>query len=292
MKGTRTMYGILLDIDSIGELLEDFNTLTGIRIAFVSNNFKFFISRPSEMCRFCSILRKDIRADLKCLDCDRIAYEKAARTGSLCLYQCHAGLAEAVTPVIIDGKLSGYLMMGQALKDLPTQESWVKILHSCKQYNIDLKELHEAFFSLPQIDLKKLNAAGRIMDMSAKYIHYSKLARIQEPPLLEKIKNYIENKLFNEISISNMSRDLNMSASYLSHVIKSQFNISLTEYVRERRLEKAKQLLQQTDLKIFEIAAASGFQDQNYFSRIFKKKIGYTPVEFRTIEVKKQNSAK
>jgi two-component system, response regulator YesN len=50
--------------------------------------------------------------------------------------------------------------------------------------------------------------------------------------------------------------------------------------------------MRETNLEIFEIAAAYGFQDQNYFSRMFKRKTGCTPAEFRTIEMEKQNSAK
>ncbi|MBP3742789.1 MAG: helix-turn-helix transcriptional regulator, partial [Treponema sp.] len=54
-------------------------------------------------------------------------------------------------------------------------------------------------------------------------------------------------------------------------------------FVSDKRLEKARQLLESTDLSIKEITAEVGYNDQNYFSRIFKNKYGLSPKEYRKV---------
>jgi two-component system, response regulator YesN len=117
--------------------------------------------------------------------------------------------------------------------------------------------------------------------MSAKFIHYNKLVKLKEPKLLEKIKGFIEANLERTVTTEDLSNYLGLSSSYVSHVIKSNLKVSFTEYLITRRLEKAKELLEQSSFRINEIATQIGFQDQNYFAKVFKKHEGITASEFR-----------
>jgi AraC-like DNA-binding protein len=281
-EGVVFLYGISLDKKNIDLMLKDFNTLTDIRIAFCSHDFKEFSAQPANICGFCSILRQDIRADLKCKECDKYAFETASKTKALYLYECHAGLTEGVAPVIIEDRLLGYLMMGQTLKGKPDEKLWEQIYKSCRNYDVDFKSLKESFFKLTHIDWEKIYAAARIMDISARFIHFSKYAKIQEPKLLDKIHNFLLDNLDKDVTINDLSSKLNLSKSYLSHYIQSGYNTTFTKYLQRIRIEKAKSLLEETGMDISYIAEAVGYTDPNYFARLFKKYTGCNASTYRT----------
>ena len=69
--------------------------------------------------------------------------------------------------------------------------------------------------------------------------------------------------------------------NYISRVFKKKFNKNIKDYITEKKMEKAKWLLENTDLKIYEVSDASGYTDYFYFTRVFRKLTGITPTEWR-----------
>ena len=99
--------------------------------------------------------------------------------------------------------------------------------------------------------------------------------------LIKDIKLYIQNNISNQISLNSISEYFHLNLFYVSHLFKKETNMNFIDYVTGLRIEKAKELLTNQQLKIYEIALSVGYEDQRYFSQIFKKYTGYTPVEFR-----------
>lgn len=84
-----------------------------------------------------------------------------------------------------------------------------------------------------------------------------------------------------DLSIAQIAQRLHCNANSLSARFSKETGQTAIEYLTQLRIEQAKQLLQETVLSMAEIAWASGFQDPNYFSRIFKKQTGDTPRTYR-----------
>ncbi|WP_409344252.1 helix-turn-helix domain-containing protein [Paenibacillus sp. MBLB4367] len=84
-----------------------------------------------------------------------------------------------------------------------------------------------------------------------------------------------------ELSVGSICKELFISENYFSKLFKQETGKNFSQYVSSLRLEEAKALLQQTDLKINEIAAQVGFNDANYFSLCFKGAYGVSPGKFR-----------
>ncbi|MDE6636592.1 MAG: helix-turn-helix transcriptional regulator, partial [Lachnospiraceae bacterium] len=94
--------------------------------------------------------------------------------------------------------------------------------------------------------------------------------------------NWIKTNYNADISLSELSKNLNITPSHLSRLFHKEIGISPVEYLTNVRLEHSMQLLTTTHLGINEIASLCGFANGNYFSKVFKKKLGFTPSEYRT----------
>lgn len=82
------------------------------------------------------------------------------------------------------------------------------------------------------------------------------------------------------MTLQNTAAVFSISSNYLSQLFKKHTEIGFNEYIAQRKIEEAKKLLKQGDLKIYEIADRLGFENAFYFSRVFKKVAGVSPSEF------------
>lgn len=103
----------------------------------------------------------------------------------------------------------------------------------------------------------------------------------QHSILLHQIYEYVQHNYANDISLTEMANHLHMNYSYLSSYFKQRTGENLTTYINRIRVEQAKKLLLDLNLSVSEVSAMTGFSEHNYFSKVFKKLTGFTPLEFR-----------
>jgi AraC-like DNA-binding protein len=96
-----------------------------------------------------------------------------------------------------------------------------------------------------------------------------------------KARNFIQAHSDEKLSLGKVARAANTSANYLSEKFKEATGINFVQYVALGRYQKAATLLREADLRVSEIAFATGFQSLSQFNRIFKKFSGKTPTEYR-----------
>ena len=99
--------------------------------------------------------------------------------------------------------------------------------------------------------------------------------------LIRQAKEYIDRHFQKDISLDDISRELNISPYYFSKLFKEETGENYVEYVTGRRMDRAKQLLKNPDKSIKEVCVEAGYSDPNYFSRIFKKYQGVSPTEYK-----------
>ncbi|MFH5185078.1 helix-turn-helix domain-containing protein [Paenibacillus sp. TAB 01] len=97
---------------------------------------------------------------------------------------------------------------------------------------------------------------------------------------VDRIVTVIHEKYMEELSLESIAEAEHLSSYALSRMFKQHVGINFIDYLTEIRLEKAKELLCSTDLKLNEVAERVGYQ-HSYFSRIFKKNVGMTPSKYR-----------
>lgn len=96
--------------------------------------------------------------------------------------------------------------------------------------------------------------------------------------------SYIQQGFTGEISLKEFGKQFHLSEKYVSQYFKEHFHITLSKYVTYLRLEHAKQLLQNSDIPVTEVAMLSGYQNVSYFIRSFKKTYGVSPLKYRKNE--------
>ena len=98
----------------------------------------------------------------------------------------------------------------------------------------------------------------------------------------DKINEFIlDNYTSADISLALIASGTGFSESQVRRMIKAKLHVNPVQYINHLRLEKAKKMLSESNLSISEIAFATGFEDQFYFSRIFKNNVGMSPFEYR-----------
>lgn len=99
--------------------------------------------------------------------------------------------------------------------------------------------------------------------------------------LERQILAYIEQNIYNEISLSSLSEGIHMNSSYVSRIYKSVMGSNFSEHVAGIKMKHAESLLRESDLSIKEIAAKLGYTSPRYFANVFKENFGCTPKSYR-----------
>ncbi len=107
----------------------------------------------------------------------------------------------------------------------------------------------------------------------------SKSLKLKE--LMQIAKEYMENNYEKDITLSDVAKYIFLSQSYFAHAFKEEFDISPKSYLLCVRVERSKELLEKTDLKVSDVALSVGFASQQRYNDVFKKHVGMTPLRYR-----------
>ncbi len=134
----------------------------------------------------------------------------------------------------------------------------------CQSY--DFPQLHTWFVT------HMAGAAGKIRNKTAD----------RAGSLVQSAIKYIDENYGTDISLDDVSRAVDVSPYYFSKLFKEETGVNFIEYLTNLRMDHAKKLLSDPSVSIRDVCFAVGYQDPNYFSRIFKRATGSTPSEFRS----------
>ncbi|MFD0676680.1 MULTISPECIES: response regulator transcription factor [unclassified Paenibacillus] len=107
-----------------------------------------------------------------------------------------------------------------------------------------------------------------------------------EKKIIRTVREIIHSNLDQDISLQFIANKVHMNHQYLSSLFKLETGQNFVDYVIQCRMERAKQLLQDTNLKIYEVAMLSGYENAKYFMTVFKQLVGVTPSDFRENQVR------
>lgn len=127
-----------------------------------------------------------------------------------------------------------------------------------------------------------------LLDVFNSYLKNKPGSKKKTPEWAMELKEIIQDHIDTNLSLKEISKNLEINASYLSREFSKYFeDLSFGEYIRKQRIEKAKELMQSGKYTLTEIGYLTGFSDQSHFTRIFKKHTGENPSAFRKLLPKK-----
>ena len=95
------------------------------------------------------------------------------------------------------------------------------------------------------------------------------------------IKKYIDNNYFNKITVTDISKKFNLSDKYIRNLFVKYVGVSTKQYIQNKRMERAKTLLLETDISISTVALSVGYDDALLFSKMFSKHFSLSPQKYR-----------
>lgn len=177
------------------------------------------------------------------------------------------------------------------LRGLAVSELSVKKLVESTLYNT-IFELNENGFCPPQLEERKMSflteaGAADSLDglIGAVSSIYGEIRDIMEEAhgngLYLRITEYLYWHYSEPVTLRTLARDFNMNYTYFSACFSSHMGQGFNECLNSIRMEKAKELLAESNRSLSEIAQETGYTDQSYFGRVFKKQTGYSPHAYR-----------
>jgi AraC-like DNA-binding protein/ligand-binding sensor protein len=107
------------------------------------------------------------------------------------------------------------------------------------------------------------------------------LARAKHSDVVFKVANHIKRNCAGHLTLDTLAKEVYLSKSYLSSIFKKELGISVTAYITNVRIDKSKRMLLEGKSSMAYIAAQCGFKDQSYFTKVFKKATGISPLRFK-----------
>lgn len=148
-------------------------------------------------------------------------------------------------------------------------------------YDLTFK-LNHGFFrkaastsNIDELCLLLSDLMGRYIDSAFDFVD------VKNADVINKAVHYMRKNRTEKVTLEAVAKTVYLSPAYFSKIFKSEMGCSFNTYLNRLRVEKSKQLLRQPDLNLSDIATMSGFEDQSYFTKVFKKLTGASPNQYR-----------
>ena len=167
------------------------------------------------------------------------------------------------------------------------KEDQMEILCGTDQPTKELKDIHERYSHSKETLEKEMLLVHS--ENSPRIIIYgtSRHGQGQGAEIIERIKNTIDRHYSDEkLSLNMIAEEVFLSSNYISSLFKKQEQMTISDYIMQVSISKAKKLLSSTNYKTYEIANMVGYTNSQYFSVLFKRITGYSPTEYKQLDLK------
>ena len=235
---------------------------------------------------FCCLMAEKSRSCAACLQTQQRLAETAREEAQS--VTCMHGLCDTAVPVRLGDKPIGFLQTGQIFLKQPTEVRFERTARLAAEWGVPVtrEKLREAYFGTRLVSAKQHSSIVKLLTIFAEHLAMMSNSIIvqqenSEMPLITRAKEFIRLNQSEDLSLTMVAKAVNTSTFYFCKLFKKATGLNFTNYVSRTRIEKAKNLLLNPNLRISEIAYEVGFQSLTHFNRVFKKIIGQSPTEYR-----------
>jgi AraC-like DNA-binding protein len=235
---------------------------------------------------FCALMAGKSRACAACLQVQQQLTESALREPKT--ITCQHGLSDSAVPVRLGEQLIGYLQTGQIFRRRPSAAQFARTARLAADWGVEIEAetLKEAYFATRVLSPKQYESMVRLLSIFAQHLSLvtNQVVVRQdnlEPPVITRARGFIEARYAEDLTLGQVAKAVNTSPYYFCKMFRKGAGINFTDYLARLRIEKAKNLLLNPNLRISEIAFEVGFQSLTHFNRVFKRIQGQSPTEYR-----------
>lgn len=256
-----------LNVAGLGEILGLLSKLLNVRVTFFDRDH----AEVPELgggrgAAYCRRRRKAKAFDARCRACDAHHLAQASRERTACIYRCHAGLLEGAVPLYNRRELYlGSIVFGQvrAPESAPPRATPGELSRFRAATRGEMEEI------------------AQLLKMTSEHILERELIHYRPAAWLRKVETYVDAHWREKIRLAELARHVGCSASWLSHHFPLAFGAPLRTYLRNLRLRHARRLVEESDLRLGDVADRTGFYDEFHLSRAFKRRYGHAPSTLR-----------
>lgn len=268
---------IKYDLEKLQGILRDYTRITALSIAVLDLGFQHIATAHSPQSGFCQkIQHSELGAD-KCRCSDRDLLERCAKSQRPEFHVCHAGLTDAAIPLIKDGVTIGYVILGRIRRN----ENLDAICDRLNWLGEDYEKLEQSFRSLPYYDDQQLQSVINLASVITTYILVDDLVKMEYNQVTDQAVAYIRENLHRDLAVETLCREVKVSKNVLYEQFRMSLNTTVSEFVTNCRMDRAKQLLRDTELSLSAVSDSVGINNYTYFIKLFKKRTGLTPLQYR-----------
>lgn len=234
---------------------KSFSAATGLPLVIQApGDFNIQGADLPECCRRLSANKK---ACAKCLEIHVALQGPDSRT-----VRCFAGLTSSAVPVVVKDQTVAYLHTGHAA------------------VNGDANERHTG---APRLTRGEYEGALRLLELFSRQLaaNFPEGSQGSPYPAIDRAAREIKQDPGKTWRLTSLARTAKMHPAYFSEMFHDRLGITLTRFIAGARVDKARQLLRHTDMKIIEVAYAAGFGSVSQFNRVFLRETGCRPTAVR-----------
>ena len=277
------MRSYIFERERLERLISDFYTATGVATVLYDAGGRIVAKSPIYT-PFCAALRKKEGAVAACDGSDAAHFDEAREVGGAVLYTCHAGLCEVLKPVYVENTLIALLQIGQFRMRGAEDTGDARLLRVGERYGIAEEELLSLYEEVPTVTPERVRALENMLDMLTKALFADGLIARRRSMRSVRIEQYIGEHLAERLTVPALAAAHGLTRHALYRLFAEEFGTTPTAYLTHLRLSRAAELLSAGSASVTEVAAAVGFDDYNYFIRLFKREYGETPLAYRKLQ--------
>ena len=235
----------------------------------------------------CAAMAEKSRACAACLQIQQQLSESAGCEPAT--VTCHLGLVDTAVPVRLGEKTIAFLQTGQILRRKASESQIERTTQLVAEWGVALarEQIVDAYHKTKVLTAKQYDSMVRLLTIFAEHISIISNQIVfqqqnSEPATITRAKEFIEANHEEDLSLTQVAKAVNTSTFHFCKMFKKATGLHFTDYVSRVRVEKARNLLLNPNLRISEIAYQVGFQSLTHFNRVFKRIMGQSPTDFRS----------
>lgn len=263
----------------VNKMLSSFSNIIRTNICVYDDNFEFQNIQNEYNKSCCYYINPAIQP--KCSHSDCSALKKANELNTPFHYSCHFGFTEIMIPYTLNSKEKIYVLIGPFRNKETDAEMMNRIKDYCSLLKIDSSEAINKYLETPYFSEQSYKSIVDMIDVVIDYSQKNKFISIKENFISDELDPYLEENISKNMLNSEIATHFYFTNKQLEYIVKKQTGMTPKKYILSYKMDVAKKMLVSTDKPLQAIAVCVGFDDYNYFIKVFKSFSQMTPSKYR-----------